>query len=59
MAKITLVFKGGAVIDLDLENITVTRSQLGGISKVAWVDGKDHALTIEPDELAAVIERKK
>lgn len=59
MAKVTLVFKGGAQTDIDVQEFTVTRSAIGGISKVAWVDGKDHVFTIEPDELAAVIERKE
>lgn len=59
MAKIKLVFKGGAVVDLDVEKFTVTRSGLGGITGVSWKSGKDNPLTIEPDELAAVIERTK
>lgn len=58
MPKMTLVFKGGAVVDIDVEKFSVTRG-LSGISKISWTDGKDHPLTIEPDEIAAVIERKK
>lgn len=59
MAKITLVFKGGAVIDIDVEHLKATRSNYGGFTEIEWADGKDRPLGFEPSEIAAVIERKK
>jgi len=58
MSKVDIYLKGGAVIALDLEEFTITRSAMTGEpNKVAWTNGKSKPLYISPSEIAAVIER--
>lgn len=59
MAKITVVFKGGATIDIDVESFAATRGTGPGFTEVSWKPGKDRPLGFDPSEIVAVIERKK
>lgn len=58
--KIQLVFRGGAVVVVDVENFATTRSPItDGLGKLEWTtpDGwKSKLHTVDPSEVVAVIQ---
>lgn len=58
MTKVDIYLKGGAVIPLDLEEFSITRSSVTGEPhKVTWTNGKSKPIYISPAEIVAVIEK--
>lgn len=57
MSKVDIYLKGGAILNLDLEDFTITQSATTGLPyKVSWKNGKSKPIYIAPSEIAAVIE---
>ncbi|WP_341945681.1 hypothetical protein [Microbacterium sp. LWH11-1.2] len=58
MTKLDIYLKSGAVIALDLEEFSITRSSVTGeVNKVTWTSGKSKPLYISPADIVAVIEK--
>ena len=58
MAKVTLVFKRGAAIDIDVNAFSAKKDRYGSVIGITWgMSGKDKPIEIDPNELVAVIER--
>jgi hypothetical protein len=57
MARIDVYLKGGAIINLNVEDFGMKLNGLGHITEVNWKRGKDRPMHIQPSEVAAVIER--
>lgn len=57
MAMVDVYLKGGAVINLNVEDFGLKTNGLGKVVEVNWRDGKDKPLYIQPEEVAAVIGR--
>lgn len=55
MSKVQVIYKAGAVINLDVEEFKVSKTPSGDIQKLSWVSGKDRIAFLETDGLAAVI----
>lgn len=53
MAKVRVIYKSGAIIDVRCKNFKVVRS-FGGISQIEWEGAKPDALHMGVDEVAAV-----
>lgn len=55
-AKVRIIFKGGAIQDVECETLKVSRSVHNSIAELSWTGMSPNSLYINLDDISAIFE---